>query len=84
VFVAGVHAAQISSPIVEVLVNVAMDLLKVYGVEAASYRSSSKLGESKCCEVGLCCCKLLGVSDAEFCFKRVVPSIVMSVCSIVG
>jgi hypothetical protein len=45
-----------------------MDFLKVYGVEAASYRSSSKLGESTCCEVGLCCRKLLGVSDAKVVF----------------
>ena len=36
-----------------------MDLLKVYGVEAAWDRSDSKLSESKCGEVGLCCRELL-------------------------
>jgi hypothetical protein len=66
--VAGVDAAQLSSPIVKVLVNMVMDLLKVYGVEAAWDRSDSKLSESKRGEVGLCCRELLWVSDAEFVF----------------
>ena len=66
--VAGVHGAQFSGPIVKILVNMVMDLLKVYGVEAAWDRSDSKLSESKRCEVGLCCRELLWVSDAEFVF----------------
>jgi hypothetical protein len=45
-----------------------MDLLKVYGVEAAWDRSDSKLSESKRGEVGLCCRELLRFSDAEFVF----------------
>ncbi len=81
--VAGVHAAQLTGPIVEVLVNVVMDFLKVYGVEAARDRSDSKLNESKCGEVGLGCRELLRVIEAEFVFGAVVPSIVMSVWSII-
>ena len=45
-----------------------MDFLKVYGVEATSYRSGSQFCESKCGEVGLGCRELLRVNDAEFVF----------------
>jgi len=66
--VAGVHAAKLSGPIVKVLVNMVMDLLKVYGVEATWDRGDSKLCESKGGEVGLCCRELLRVGDAKFVF----------------
>jgi hypothetical protein len=42
-----------------------MDVLKVYRVEAAWDRSDSKLSESKCDEVRLCCRELLRVIDTK-------------------